>query len=212
MKKIFRLTFFGAIFSAMFASLCCLGPLLLVLLGVSSAGFFSNFSPLRPIFSVLALGFLGLSFYLSYRRGKAECTDGNCKVAEADRWNKFALWIGVPAVLFFLFFPELSSNFLYGRGGELNKNLVGVAHSTEKEHSIEQEFSREREFLFHVKGLTCSGCSLYVEKALKKLKGVLYVRANHRDGLVYVKLKGGEMKRGELVRTIEGLGYQVLDK
>ena len=51
----------GAIAAAIAASGCCIGPLVLAVLGVSGAwvGNLTAFEPYRPIFMTLTLGLLG---------------------------------------------------------------------------------------------------------------------------------------------------------
>src|SRR5919197_3631828 len=61
---------FGAIGAAFLASLCCIGPVLFVTLGVG-AGLAARFEPLRPAFTVLTLALLALGFYVVYGRRPA---------------------------------------------------------------------------------------------------------------------------------------------
>jgi copper chaperone CopZ len=55
----------SGIFSAMGASICCVGPLVLLALGVGGAwiGSLTALEPYRPIFIGLTLLFLGFAFY-----------------------------------------------------------------------------------------------------------------------------------------------------
>ena len=57
----------GDVVAALLASLCCVGPLLFVSLGVG-AGLASTFEPLRPIFGVLMVALLGAGFRAVYGR------------------------------------------------------------------------------------------------------------------------------------------------
>ena len=63
----------AGISTALAASICCLGPLVLLALGVSGAwiGSLTAFEPYRPIFIVLTLASLGFAFHRLYfaRRG-----------------------------------------------------------------------------------------------------------------------------------------------
>src|SRR5712691_4804969 len=69
-------TLAGSVVSGVLASACCMGPLVLSLLGVSGAAFAQRFEPLRPYLLVLTYGLLGGGFYLTYRPGKADCAPG----------------------------------------------------------------------------------------------------------------------------------------
>jgi mercuric ion transport protein len=63
----------GGVAAAFLASLCCIGPLLFVTLGIG-AGLASTFEPLRPIFGVLMLVLLGAGFWAVYGRRAARVT------------------------------------------------------------------------------------------------------------------------------------------
>ena len=57
----------GGVVAAFLASLCCVGPLLFVSLGVG-AGLAGTFEPLRPIFGVLMIALLAAGFWAVYGR------------------------------------------------------------------------------------------------------------------------------------------------
>ena len=59
----------GAVLTAVAASACCVGPLILVALGVGVAwaSRLSAFEPYRPLFIALTVGLLGFGFYRAYR-------------------------------------------------------------------------------------------------------------------------------------------------
>lgn len=57
----------GGIVAAFLGSLCCVGPLLFVTLGVG-AGLASAFEPLRPLFGAIMLALLAAGFWAVYGR------------------------------------------------------------------------------------------------------------------------------------------------
>lgn len=59
------LTGIGGVAAAFLASLCCVGPLLFVSLGIG-AGLAGTFEPLRPVFGILMLAFLAVGFWTVY--------------------------------------------------------------------------------------------------------------------------------------------------
>ena len=104
-------TLAGSVVSGIFASACCLGPLVLSLLGVSGAAFAQRFEPLRPCLLVLTYGLLGGGFYLTYRpgKGKADCAPGEaCEMPRASRVGKVMLWVATLIVLLATLFPVYS--------------------------------------------------------------------------------------------------------
>lgn len=116
----------GAVLSAFLASLCCIGPILFVTLGVG-AGLATSFEPLRPLFTVATLGVLALGFYVAYGRGRAPTIygpasrstgapargpacgiDGRCIRPRNRTRDRIILWIGTALALLLLTFPEWS--------------------------------------------------------------------------------------------------------
>lgn len=103
----------AAIGAAFLASLCCIGPVLFVTLGVG-AGWASRFEPLRPVFSVLTVGFIAVGFYAVYGRRPAAATAGSgevtgaCDVPRGRTRDKILLWIAAVVALVLLTFPRWS--------------------------------------------------------------------------------------------------------
>jgi len=110
-EKVQRTTLLGSVFSAVLASICCVGPLVLAFLGISGAGFIVKFEAYRPWFIVIAVGLLGSAFYFTYKKKPAEeCADGTyCANPRSDRINKVILWIATVLVAIAIFFPTLIS-------------------------------------------------------------------------------------------------------
>jgi MerT mercuric transport protein. len=93
--------------AAILASTCCLGPLVLVALGVSGAwiGNLTLLEPLRPIFigaALVALFFAGRRIF----RPAAACRPGEvCAIPQVRAAYKLIFWIVVALVLIALGFP-----------------------------------------------------------------------------------------------------------
>lgn len=104
-----RATLVSSVISALLASICCIGPVVFALLGVSGVAFIQKFEVYRPIFIGLAATLLGLGFYLTYRKKPTgECDqDTYCANPKADRVNKFVLWIAATLVVLFVLFPGI---------------------------------------------------------------------------------------------------------
>lgn len=70
----------GAVISAVGASICCVGPLLLLALGIGGAwvGNLTAMERYRPYWMTATLVFLGLAFFRIYRKPEeAVCTPGS---------------------------------------------------------------------------------------------------------------------------------------
>ncbi len=176
----------GTVLSAIMASACCWLPLLLLAFGVSGAGIAGALDAYRPLFIVVTFGFLAAAFYFTYRPGKVAsafedcCATTNptsesraaspsedcCAVTPATKsrfsimtLNKVILWVVTVMAVAFLFFPSYMKFFMSGEPATNNP----LARTT----------------IFSVEGMTCEGCSVLVEKAIKKVPGVLSVKVGY---------------------------------
>lgn len=99
--------------AAILASTCCLGPLVLITLGVSGA-WISNLTllePYRPIF----IGAAVIALFFAYRRiwrPAASCEpDQVCALPQINRSYKVLFWIVVALVIIALGFPLIAPWF-----------------------------------------------------------------------------------------------------
>ncbi|MGE4233108.1 MAG: mercuric transporter MerT family protein [Bacteriovoracia bacterium] len=137
----------GSLLTAFLASVCCIGPVVFAIMGISGAAFIQKFEAYRPLFIVVASVFLGTAFYFTYRKKPAqECAEGTfCANPKSDRINKIVLWVATVLVALFIFFPSIIS-------------FAGEAKP--QANTIERDY--------FVKGMTCGGCVFGVKHALKK--------------------------------------------
>lgn len=107
----------GSVLAAVAASVCCIGPIAAAFLGLTSLAALGSYEAIRPVFTLIALGFLGAAFYLAYRKQPADaCAPGSaCAThpARVQRINRIALWVITAVVLAILTFPTWS-NWLLG--------------------------------------------------------------------------------------------------
>src|SRR3989304_10280120 len=100
----------GGIIAAIIASLCCIGPVLVVLVGVGSIGSISVFESYRPYLIGVTVLLLGFAFYLVYRKWEVKCEDGPCKIQDAGKWNKVGVWSATFLAAVAIAFPHLGVN------------------------------------------------------------------------------------------------------
>lgn len=112
--KMQKVSLVGSILSGILASVCCVGPIVFAVLGLSGVGFILKFEKYRPLFIVVAVVFLGTAFYLTYKKKEAaHCEPGTlCANPKSDKLNKVVLWIATVLVGFFIFFPGIISRFV----------------------------------------------------------------------------------------------------
>lgn len=109
MRSLFnaKTTLIGGVFSGIGASACCLGPFLLLSMGIGGAwiAHLTALEPYRPILVALTVLFLGMTFrklYLVPQR----CTPGDTCVADrTQRIQRILFWILLPFVLLMVASP-----------------------------------------------------------------------------------------------------------
>ena len=105
-----RLLETGAIGSAIAASICCIGPLALAVLGVGGGALLLKVAPFRPYFLGATALLLGGAFYRTYRQPAAEaCAPGSTCALESSRSRqKIVLWVVTGVVILAATFPVWS--------------------------------------------------------------------------------------------------------
>lgn len=66
-----------------------------------------------------------------------------------------------------------------------------------------------KEIEIHVKGMVCGGCEKRVETAIKTLKGIKKVKADHTLGTVTILAKE-EIKESMIKEKIEDIGFEIV--
>ena len=102
------LTVAGAVVSGVLASVCCIGPLLLAVLGIGGAGLLARFEIYRPAFTAATFALLGVGFWLAYRKPKVIEGDAcGCEYPKANRFGRALLWIAAAAAIGFWAAPHI---------------------------------------------------------------------------------------------------------
>jgi len=95
------------------ASVCCVGPLVLLALGISGAwiGNLTALEPYRPIFIGLTLLFIGLAFRRLYFVPQVCAPDTPCADPQTNRRQRMIFWIVTLLLLGLLAVPSLAPLF-----------------------------------------------------------------------------------------------------
>ena len=97
----------AAVIAAVGASICCIGPLVLLALGIGGA-WVSNLTalePYRPIFIGVVLVFLGLAFRKLYLVPRRCAPDDACAVPSTLRNQRIIFWVVTVILLALVTFP-----------------------------------------------------------------------------------------------------------
>ena len=114
-SKTGKVTLIGGAVAAILSSLCCLGPLVLVTVGISGA-WIGNLAALelyRSVFIGVALVCMAFAYRYIYRApAAATCEPGTlCALPQTHRMYKRLFWVVSALVLFALVFPYLMPLF-----------------------------------------------------------------------------------------------------
>ena len=94
----------GAVLAAFGASLCCILPVAVALLGVGSAALGARLEPWRPYFAGATVLLLGFAFYRAYQPPR--CAAGEtCAVPAGRRRNRVTLWLVAVVAFALMAFP-----------------------------------------------------------------------------------------------------------
>jgi mercuric ion transport protein len=96
-----KLALAGGVLAGIGASACCVGPFLLLSLGIGGAwiGHLTALEPYRPIFIRLTVLSLGLAFRRLYLVPQNCAGEDNCIADRTRRMQKILFWIFVPLSL-----------------------------------------------------------------------------------------------------------------
>ncbi|MBI3578580.1 MAG: cation transporter [Ignavibacteriales bacterium] len=185
MKKI-SLSAFGSVITAIVASLCCIGPLLVALLGVGSIGAFTFFENYRPYFIGITVVLLGVAFYIVYRKREVPCEDGTCKIEDAGKWNKLGVWSATFLAVIAIAFPYW---------GVALPNSPKVTAQSKAVVSL------------NIEGMDCKACAVGMEGSLNNIHGVHKARINFEKGLGIVEYDSTVVKPDVLVGRVKENGF-----
>lgn len=178
------------ILSALVASICCLGPVLLIFLGLGSLGIGAAIGKYHWYFITGAVVLLVFS-WRDYLKDKKTCALEGCRVEN----KKITMSILLTATLVVAIFAGLN---LYTYAG-------GKGFSNVKRGS---EIIEGKTDIIPVKGMTCVSCEFAVSSALKKVDGVTNAMASAKEGKAQVTYDPSKTNVKELIETINKTGYK----
>ena len=106
-------TIIGSVVAATVASACCLGPVVLSVVGAGALGAAAvRLEPLRPLFTGVTVVLLAGAFYMTYRTGPAStCEPGGTCRPLGVKTGRALLWLATVIVILLLTFPYYMNLF-----------------------------------------------------------------------------------------------------
>lgn len=189
----------GAVLAAVGASLCCVGPLLFVALGLGAFGASAVFEAARPYLLGAAALFLAYGFYRAYFRRTGACAPGSaCAVKPVGRAGRAGLWLAAAAVLAFALSPYYAGA-LARRVASKPEGLEAAAPAAPRPAPARAEF--------RVGGMTCAGCEETIKLALEQAPGVRRAGVSYDQGEAVVEFDPDATSPEVLRDVISRAGY-----
>ena len=180
------------ILSALIASICCLGPLVLILLGLGSLGIGAVIGKFHWYFLVAAFGLITFA-WRGYFKEKKTCNLKGCQM-ENKRITLITLIVATLVVAIFV---------------ALNIFTYAVQKDYRKEES-EARLIETKTVNIPVEGMTCFSCEFTVSSALKKIDGVVSVKASAKEGKAQVKYDPLTTTAAQLIEVINKTGFKAV--
>ncbi|OAI02016.1 hypothetical protein A1332_16735 [Methylomonas methanica] len=104
----------GALLAAVGASVCCVGPFLLLSLGIGGAWIstLTAMAPARPFFIILTLIFVVLGYRKLYLTPDRCAVGEICSTTDNQRRQLLLFWLGSAFILMLLAFPWVAPFFM----------------------------------------------------------------------------------------------------
>jgi len=179
------------LYSAVLASVCCLGPVLLVLLGLGSLGVGAMLGRYHWWFIAAAMILLTVA-WRSYLKEAGRCRAASCEMARG-KTTRTALTLASVVVVAFVGL-NLSTYASQRQGTQEPPAAV-------RDHALAS-------VVIPVEGMTCFTCELTVESSLKQLSGVQSADARVTESVAYVRYDPAQVSLDELMAAINRTGYR----
>lgn len=179
------------ILSAVFASVCCLGPVLLVLLGLGSLGFGAVLGRYHWWFIGAAIALLTYA-WRSYLKEARRCKAASCEVARG-KMTRTVLTLASVVVAVFV---------------GLNLYTYASQSSAARPQAASAVRGSLSSVTIPVEGMTCFTCELTVKSSLKRLPGVQDADAKVNEAAAHVSYDPTRVSLDELIEAINKTGYK----
>ena len=177
------------IFSALFASICCVGPLILVLVGLGSLGIGAVIGRYHWLF--LGGGVLLIIVaWFSYFKERESCQLNTCEMKSKKATLIILL---ISATFIVIFFAGLNLYAYLGKSTALS--------TTSSKSNLEN-------VIIPVEGMTCLTCEITVASSLKKVDGVISASASAKEKSAKVIYDSKRTNIEQLVEAINKTGYK----
>jgi len=162
---------FNGFAGGLISSICCITPLILLLLGIGNISLAATMGAYRLYFILLGLIFVILSIGYQIRKKMKNCACSSVQMLRQESkliFTAFASFFIVFGIINFLVLPYATA--------KINpKNDV----SAEMDNSFKQ-------LKLKIDGMTCEGCAVAIESALEKVDGIIKADVSYDNGTAVI--------------------------
>lgn len=178
------------ILSAVMASVCCVTPLVLVVLGLGSLGIGALLGRFHWWFLAIAVGLLATAWVV-YFKEQRRCQTGQCARGQGNamRWRLLIPSVVVGTFVGLNLYTYASQHRSASNGNPVPNDTVAQT-------------------VIPVEGMTCLTCELTIETTLKRLPGVQSADANVAEQHVQVAYDPTQVRLDDLIAAINKTGYR----
>lgn len=175
--------------AAFLASICCIGPIVLLVIGSTSIGLFSVFEPIRPILAVLSVVILVYAYFTLFKKDREACC--NTEESKQSLRKQKQILLGITPIVFVLLaFPY----------------LIGGSHlsNSNNQTGIKSEWV--------VEGMTCGGCAAGMEGSLAATDGMNFCKVSYENGTMLCYTDDRKLLIDNIPGLVAGNGYKAIPK
>ncbi len=175
------------ILSALLASVCCVTPLILVLLGLGSLGIGAALGRFHWWFLLAAIGLLTYG-WRAHVQEQRRCRTAQCEMRRSNTTRGVLMSASVIVAAF------------------VGLNLY--THASQRAATPSPTSAASANIVLPVEGMTCLTCELTVESSLKRLPGVASADANVAQQNVTVHYDPAQVTVDKLIAAVNKTGYE----
>ncbi len=194
-----RLMWTGAAMAAVASSVCCILPVVAVVLGLGGFAASAYFEPWRPYLLAMTIAFLAFGVILTYRRSRQHtCEPGSqCACPSSGRWNRVVLGFIAVLVIALMAFPHYSGS-------------IARAFNKERKPASYAKASARAQATFNVEGLDCVGCAVMLEKNLLQTPGIYRAEVSFERRQAALDYDPRAMSLSQIGERITHFGFKIV--
>lgn len=182
----------------MVASLCCVGPVVMVGLGLGSFAAASWFASWRPVFLVVTFALLGAGWFFALRRRRAVCADGACATpANRSRMSLVLLAIATAAAAGLAAYPWYARH-------------LTAALTAPRAESSGIVAADSRTLVVRIPAMDCEACAAGIAATLRRETGVVDAEVNLASKTALIHFDPALTEHGRVLAAIAAAGFHAV--